>query len=624
MAGIRIAEILQNEYSDFLEFCLKADKKYTSELVRADYVAFRSQYGISHEQIAQLRRLIESYEITPDVAHLANHDSVVLKTSDIDDDKYCAGDNVPSINYSAFPETSEDTDGNSDFQQVDDIEMDLGINSTLIAKRFNYESELPLYRFFSVSYEPFINMPLLESDIGVRAYNSLRTGRKNDGSIVSCKTIGDVLQLSPLQLSNYKNIGRLSIERIISALGLIVNSENGKHDMECYTTNLPVSADCKKQVLAMLHDESYDTSNFNDTEIAAFSEYMSVYEILGKEMALAAANGSQAIADVMQMFRDFYKEPLKLYERKVRFDRAVCSLPIEIKKLPVEPFVFAYQASVDTNKSGFNISLDSEATVLDFVHAIRRNVEDTEAALNYAIPFVKWLKFDVTTLCQPMRDCLKKQRDNYQFVFEQRMLGQKLEAVGSIMGVTRERIRQIEKKVARLIKHSYDAQKKDHDILATIYALRGGDTVLRYDEIAAQVGDADAQMIWYLAKKDLINCKTYHFSHQSNAVIFGNELEHVAMSSLLAELPAFIERSEMPHYVAELVEKHGVAEELLRIQLRSTYKRDGMFYHRGRLTVVFMCDYILRTRFPNGYKVADESDQQRFLSYISEVFEQKR
>lgn len=450
-----------------------------------------------------------------------------------------------------------------------------------------------------------------------------RTGRKKDGSTVSCKTVGDVLQLSPLQLSNYKNMGRLSIKRIIIALDAIVHSENGKHEKECFATVMPISDNCKNEVLAMLHNESYDTSDFSDDERTTFSKYMSACEITGKEMALAAANGSRVIIDVMQTFRDFYEEPLKLYERKVKFDQAACSLPIEIKELPVEPFIFAYRASGATNKNGFNISSDSEATVLDFVHTIMSDTGDTSKALDFAIPFVTWLKFDVTKLCQPMRDCLEKQRDNAQFVFEQRMLGETLEVVGNAMGVSRERIRQIEKKVTQIITHSYDAQKNDHDILATIYALRGGDTVLRYDEIAAQVGDADAQMIWYLAKKDLINCEAYHFSHQSNAIVFGDESEHVALSSLLAELPAFVEESEMPHYIANLVEKHGIAEELLRMQLRSTYKRDGMFYHRGRLTVVFMCDYILRTRFPNGYKIADESDHKRFISYLVEVFESK-
>ena len=62
MADIRITDILQNEHIDFLEFCLDSNKRYRSELVEADYVAFCKRYGISKEKNAQLRILIESYE----------------------------------------------------------------------------------------------------------------------------------------------------------------------------------------------------------------------------------------------------------------------------------------------------------------------------------------------------------------------------------------------------------------------------------------------------------------------------------------------------------------------------------------------------------------------------------
>jgi len=637
MADIRITDILQSEYSDFLEFCLNADKRYRSELVGADYVAFRSQYGIPREKIAHLRKLIESYDQNIDSISSVNDDGeIVTKGTDEADDVIEPATDSISLNNEGFipeitlvkdvpPELPQDEALSTEAVTQASEEKHKKNQKTKVKPitRFNCESELPLYELFSVSCEPYINIPLLESNIGVRAYNSLCVGQQKDGSTLSCKTVGDLLKLSPLQLSNYKNMGRLSVERIISALDPMVHSENSKYEMECSTAIPLVSAACKKQVLAMLHNESYDTSNFNDTETATFSEYMSACEIIGKDMAITAANGSQTIIDVVQMFHDFYDEPLKLYKRKVRLEQAACSLSIEIKELPVEPFIFAYGKRVATNYSNLSVEVDSEATVLDFVHAILGYTGDITKALDFAIPFVKWLKFDVTELCQPMRDCLENQKDNAKFVVEQRMLGETLQTISDTMGVTRERIRQIENKVARIEAHSYDVQKADHDILASIYALRGGDTVLRYDEIAAQVGDADAQMIWYLAKKDLINCEMYHFSHQSSAIVFGDESEHVTLSSLLDELPAFIEKSEMPHYIADLVEKHGIAEELLRMQLRSTYKRDGMFYHRGRITVIFMCGYILRTRFPNGYKIADESDHMRFMSYLAEVFENK-
>ena len=67
MADIRIADILKTEYSDFLDFCMNADKQYRDELSNADYVAFRSQYGVSREDIAKLPK--EKVPIVERVVH---------------------------------------------------------------------------------------------------------------------------------------------------------------------------------------------------------------------------------------------------------------------------------------------------------------------------------------------------------------------------------------------------------------------------------------------------------------------------------------------------------------------------------------------------------------------------
>ena len=514
-------------------------------------------------------------------------------------------------------EKAVQTNGEDDHQTIQG-------NNTIPFTGFSFASDVPLYQLLCVAWEPFLDMPLLESDIGARAYHSLLVGRKKDGSSLSCKTVGDLLKLSPLQLSKYKGMGKLSIEQIVSALNLMVHSNNSQPEKK---VNKSVSFNFGKQVLAMLQGRSPDISSFSYSKTAVFSEYMSAYEAIEKEIVLAAASGNPDVLGVMRMFQKYFEDLLKLYKRelKEKFDVHVRSLSKEIKSLPVKPFIAAYSGreGIGMNQKDYPFSLDSETTVWDFIREIWNDNGDMSEVLNYAFFFVKWMNCDLAALCQPIRECFKSQKENEQFVIEQRMLGETLETIASILGVTRERIRQIEKRVATLMKHSYDVQKSDHDILATIYAFLGGETVLHYEDLATQIGDADAQLIWFLAKKDLINCEAYHFSHQLNAVVFSRESEHVALLSLLSELPAFIEKSEMPHYIADLVEKHGVAEELLRMQLRSTYKRDGMFYHRGRLTVVFMCDYILRTRFPNGYKIADESDHKRFMSYLAEVFENK-
>lgn len=273
MADIRIDDILKTEYGDFLEFCLNADKQYRYELVNDDYVAFRSQYGFSCEYIAKLRKYIESFKESDDVSLNKNDDlSVNIEgySSAVDLER---GECTPSIKFDADitaevfvkSDTNEpvESEAVSAASQVVPFEF-LGNRveiQPVQSVSLSFESEMPLSQFFSVNWEVYCDMPLMESDLGTRAYNCLSKGHKQDDSIASCKTIGDVLQLSPLQISNYKNMGKRSYDRIISALSRIVQYR------ECVDENIPpVGNILKTQVLAMLHDEPFDISAFNDEE----------------------------------------------------------------------------------------------------------------------------------------------------------------------------------------------------------------------------------------------------------------------------------------------------------------------------------------------------------------------
>lgn len=632
MADIRIADILKTEYCDFLEFCLNADKHYRDELVNADYVAFRSQYGFSRDEISRLREYVESFIVTDEDGSNQNSDLATASDSDAPDitvandecvtfTEHDADTSAEVLSEEELSEFAESVSANNPSKIIpSEVFRDEKDTQPAQIVNLSFDSVMPLSQFFSVDWKVYIDMPLMESDFGVRAYNCLSRGHKKDGTIVSCKTIGEVLRLSPLQIANYKNMGKLSYDRIIAVLTDIVQSGESYGVKPSHTQTPAVSNLLKTQVLSMLHDEPLDISVLNDEGKVTFAEYESAYDAVGKELALAASNGDESVLGIIQMLKSFYEEPLKLYRRKLAFEQDTWTLPNNIKNLPVEPFLFIYNTTVSENKTKFSFLLDAEATVLDFIHAIIGGLSNVEQDLDYAGPFISWLHFDEASLCKQIRDSIQKQRDNAQFAFDQRVRGETLEAVGSVMGVTRERVRQLEKKVATTVSQIYKAQQKRHDILAMIYALHGGDTVLRYDEIAEQIGDDDAQIIWYLAKKDLINNDVYHYSHQSNAVVFGDTSTPVDVQAYLDELPVMIEKSEMQHYISCFSEDKSIPEELLRMHLRSAYKLDGMYYHKGRLTIVSMCDLILRSRFSNGYKIADASDQQRFKAYLSEMF----
>lgn len=61
-------------------------------------------------------------------------------------------------------------------------------------------------------------------------------------------------------------------------------------------------------------------------------------------------------------------------------------------------------------------------------------------------------------------------------------------------------------------------------------------------------------------------------------------------------------------------------KEALNSVFDSIYQQSENFLHRGRLTVVFMCEYVLKNRFQAGFKIADDFEADRFRQYMVELF----
>ena len=62
---------------------------------------------------------------------------------------------------------------------------------------------------------------------------------------------------------------------------------------------------------------------------------------------------------------------------------------------------------------------------------------------------------------------------------------------------------------------------------------------------------------------------------------------------------------------------------MIKIKLSKVYRHNGKIFHRGRLTLTFECGYILKERFPHGYKIGDETFYSRFMRYLQEIFDEK-
>lgn len=282
-------------------------------------------------------------------------------------------------------------------------------------------------------------------------------------------------------------------------------------------------------------------------------------------------------------------------------------LPDDFKDKRARPFLLA---------CGYEVDLPEDLTLAELPAYLIENTIPFDA--DNLRDFIKELRFDVKAYTKKITSILFKSEREFNVVCR-RAKGDTLEEIGKNFGVTRERVRQIEKKaISRFMKHQGDAKK----IVYYLHALTNGKSVLTLDDAKNFLDAEDAEIFWFfVAKIDFIS-DNFYLDKDINSFVF-LEGARISEYTLLENLPAIIDEKYFDEMIETLAHEKNYPVELIKIKLSNIYKHSGKFFHRNRLTLTFECEYILKERFQNGYKVADETSYQRFVRYLQEIFDDK-
>lgn len=265
-----------------------------------------------------------------------------------------------------------------------------------------------------------------------------------------------------------------------------------------------------------------------------------------------------------------------------------------MRQLKAMPFIRAYSATAGEKLSYLLSECSDDTTVehIPFLYEKLRKEENMAVLTSDTNKFLGWLNFDVITLISSIsaniRSILAGRNERAIEIFALRSKGETLEAVGSLYGVTRERIRQIESKVHKTFWNVYEKQK--YDLIMLVYALRNGDNVLHFDELKNTVGDEFAAVLWACIKHNQEH-EHYYYSKTLDAIVVKTDdaenMSEAALLStidaLLTTLPDVMLASEKESTIAELAEKNSIPKEALNSVFDSIYQQSENFLHRGRL-----------------------------------------
>lgn len=485
---------------------------------------------------------------------------------------------------------------------------------------------IPLFKLFNVGdIEQYKDVSVKSIDFGRRFTNAL-----NEKGV---DTMFSLLQFSIDDLQKWEHLGSVTIKDAVRQLNDYF-SDSSRGIIKIKNKSLEIQKLREKIVTiidAEINGEPVPCDDLDENELALYSKIKEGINVCGEEFYIEIKKNPDYAKVLGEVLREYYIPVLEVLEKNNKLFQDYLLIPLEFRNKSAKLLYKVYELRT-RHKIAFLDRFDEQITISELVKKVRNDeIVECYQPLGY---FLQWIKnIDVNNTVQEIfsRDALastykvdESLKDKYWLVLEMRAEGETLENIGSLIDATRERVRQIEKKFTKQFAVYY--QNNKYDLSAVIHALRGGDNVLSKSEVQAIIGEKYTNLLWLVLSKELLDCDLYRYSKEYDAVLFIEDNQNNAenLRRVNKELPEMFFAEELEDLIDDLSQKFGVSKELIMVDIQRQYTRYGTLYSQSSPTVAFMCRYILKTRFPNGFKTGDAAEAKRFQTYLIEIFGEKK
>lgn len=339
----------------------------------------------------------------------------------------------------------------------------------------------------------------------------------------------------------------------------------------------------------------------SEEQRATLLRVIDIAEVIGADMVAATFRSSFPISVLLPSLTNFVREQKVCDMQAEKLQAMVNAIPSERKVLPVKPFAYAWQGRNVVSK--FEDNFDEMMTFDDLVHQDTHYSDEELSALK---SFLSWCGTSIgTEITKAIDSCFTDNKRREITLY--RAQGKTLEEIGDLYNITRERVRQIEKKsVCRF------PVKTAENILMLISATQRGAEILPAQDIANYCGDDSILFLYLLRNAEGV--KHYRYAKNLDAFILGNApLEEEHVHSFLDELPDRIDAADLKTYLARASEK-GLPPELIEHQIRTDYHYIESIHtwQRGTLNLRQMSREILKEFDPDGIHITVHEELQRF------------
>lgn len=451
-----------------------------------------------------------------------------------------------------------------------------------------------LFIKYNIDVEMYRGMPIDFDVLKIRTANCLKGAGIFD--------IDHLLFMSYDKLSEIKSLGMLSlndIEDYIKKLDSKTEEIMGKMDF-CITSRIMHRRDMIYS--GEFTEELY--SGVNDSEYRAIEKLKMGYELLDNKLIVLCREDPVCAYDIVKMLKRFALQMERYGELDKLYDSVILKVNNRIK-----PYYEVYSLQKGVCKE-FKNFCENENVLLGtlFDKVLSANVPIEEK-----IKFVKWASFDLKKELNTFLDKYYARSVNTQKVLVLRAKKNTLQAIGDELGITRERVRQIEKKVVQ----PFCQWQRTKKFLPRLSAEFNGKTILNATDLQEYFGEMTEVLLYLLQCAD---DEFFSYDRNTDTVIIVDDDITDRAREYVERMPDELDVDAIKEYENEATEVHDIPIDIFEREIDRQYKISGTVYHRNKLSLEKMYNIVMKRYYSAGMNVYDDGELTRFRSLLINEF----
>ena len=464
------------------------------------------------------------------------------------------------------------------------VEKGIPCNETKTSKAY--------YIIYGVEPEDYADVDIQSLNFSVRLTNRLIEENYH--------TVAELLKSNDDIMEKIRGFGKGCFDELHTYLGTL-DSEKQK----VRTDSLPNELFQFKEKI-IKGDFSFTSElELSDASWKYINRYKEAHAVLDSGFVEELVNGTPAALQIYVMLAEFIKRD----EEKKKVQNILNEIPANRLAEKISWLITCHSSDVNTVNYLNSLVADETPSLESYIVS---NADRLLSGDHRLVQFVRWCQFELhEDLKQLFANAIKNERELQ--VIQGRAAGKTLDAIGKSFDITRERVRQIEKKVVR----KFNNWQKRNRIMYKIFIELKETAGLSTMELMDAVGEHGREFV-YLIK----NCEDSEFIYDKQLDLFMIESLSIAdkVQAYVESMPDTFPERKLAGFIKTAEKEFEYPEKLVSAAIEDNYKKTGDTYHRFRLTLESMYSDILKRFYPDGIHVYDADEIEHFRMHgVTEI-----